>query len=190
AGARKSKHLSVQDGGNKVGGSSLPATLGFWPLSSTASRRRRPRRRGRHSPRAACRCWSSPRTTPPGTTWPGSPQTFRRRIFINPAGSATMSSSTASPSSSTSSEDGSSACLRSARVGDLCRLDGGDLRDRPRVARAEQGGEVRFFLLTGRRELLFHQVVVDRPLDVTENSDRRRADGVAGQTGERERRRG
>src|SRR5438874_1039092 len=62
-----------------------------------------------------------------------------------------------------------------------------NLGDRPRVARTQQDGEIAFPPLLDRlRDLLGHQVVVDRLLDVAEDADRRDADLLQHHTAERE----
>src|SRR5207245_3702415 len=70
----------------------------------------------------------------------------------------------------------SRASIRSASLG-----------DRPRVARVQQGGEIAFSPLLDRlRDLLDHQVVVDRLLDVAEDADRSDTDVLQRQPAERE----
>ena len=60
--------------------------------------------------------------------------------------------------------------------------------DRPGVAGAEQAREVAFALLSCGIELLCHELVVDRALDVPENADRGRTRRATREPAERERR--
>src|SRR6266487_1939553 len=64
----------------------------------------------------------------------------------------------------------------------------GEPLDRPGVAGLEERRYVALLFGARRRELLGHQVVVDRALDVSEDPDRGRIHGGLGQAAKRERR--
>src|SRR5436190_19126512 len=84
---------------------------------------------------------------------------------------ATRSSTGSSPKSSairSSSSGRSGAISRRASDADL---------DRPGVAGAEQCREITLALRACSLELLRHELVVDGPLDVAQDADRRRPDG-------------